>query len=177
MMRIILLATVVSGIAVSVPKIAADNEKNNPSGQISQSRQRVLTPAASATVSYTSGRDVVLEADSRGHYVGTFKINGRKIDGLIDTGATAVAINRSSARKLGIWVTPGMFKYRISTANGSVRAARVKLRTVELRSIRVRDVEAYVLDDKSLGGMLVGMSFLNRLKSFQARDGKLILKR
>ncbi|MEM9106404.1 MAG: TIGR02281 family clan AA aspartic protease, partial [Pseudomonadota bacterium] len=49
------------------------------------------------------------------------------------------------------------------------------LRTMEISGIRVRDVEALILPDKSLGGMLVGMSFLNQLSSFQARDGKLIL--
>lgn len=177
MMRILLLATVVSGIAATYPKMFEDGRTTDPSDRIAQVRERVLIPEAKTTSSYASGRDVVLEADRRGHYIGTFKINGRKIDGLIDTGASAVAINRSAARKLGVSVTPGMFKYRISTANGTVKAARVKLRTMELKSIRVRDVEAYVLDDRSLGGMLVGMTFLNRLKSFQARDGKLILKR
>ncbi|MEX3011038.1 TIGR02281 family clan AA aspartic protease [Hoeflea sp. TYP-13] len=172
MMRILILASLVSGIAISVPKIVDGRLEKTVDSKPQATAMAVKTP-----VSYSSGRDVVLTADARGHFVGKFKINGRKVDGLIDTGATAVAINRSTARKLGVSVTPGMFKYRVSTANGATKAARVELRSVELGPIRVRDVEAFVLDDNSLGGMLVGMSFLNRLKSFQARDGKLVLKR
>ena len=95
---------------------------------------------------------------------------------MIDTGATAIAINQSTARKLGVYLTPSMFKYRVNTANGATSAARVTLQSVELKSIRVRNVEAYVLGDDSLGATLIGMSFLKRLTSFQARDGKLILK-
>lgn len=177
MMRILLLATVVSGVAASFPNLVEDRGSSEPVQQVSQVREQVLEPQVSTTSAYASGRDVVLEADSRGHYIGTFRINGRKIDGMIDTGASAVAFNRSTANRLGVAVSPGMFKHRISTANGTVKAAKVKLRTMELKSIRVRDVEAFVLEDKSLGGMLVGMTFLNRLESFQSRDGKLILKR
>ncbi|MEM6461548.1 MAG: TIGR02281 family clan AA aspartic protease [Pseudomonadota bacterium] len=176
MLRIILLATVVSGVAVSVPKIVEEQERTAVEVSVVQPPNEVLTPTVQTTAAYTSGRDVVLTADQRGHYIGTFRVNGRTIDGLIDTGATAVALNRSTAQRLGVSVTADMFKYRVSTANGAVKAARVELRTVELETIRVRDVEAFVLEDRALGGMLVGMSFLNRLKSFQSRDGKLILE-
>ncbi|MCY6382981.1 TIGR02281 family clan AA aspartic protease [Hoeflea prorocentri] len=173
MMRIFLLAAVVSGIAVAVPKVV--------DGQLGYTTEETAKPIRQTTeqapvAAYAGGRDVVIAADARGHYLSNFRINGKQIAGLIDTGATAVAINRSTARQIGVYLTPSMFTYRINTANGTTRAARVMLQSVELKSIRVRNVEAYVLDDNSLGATLIGMSFLNRLTSFQARDGKLILK-
>ena len=65
----------------------------------------------------------------------------------------------------------------MSTANGTVKAARVSLDRVEIGSISVRDVEAMVLPDKSLSGMLVGMSFLNKLSSYRVENGALYLTR
>ena len=124
-----------------------------------------------------AGGDVVLKADQNGHFSGTFKINGRKLEGMIDTGATTIAINRSTARRVGISLTSGMFKHKVGTANGTVLAARVTLKSVGLQSIRVRDVDAYVLEDESLSETLIGMSFLSRLKSYRAIDGQLVLER
>lgn len=178
MMRIFLLASIVSGIAVAVPKVAEQldqAEKAQASVKVQPAPKVVETKTEITAVAYTSGRDVVLEAGVGGHFIGTFKVNGRSIQGLIDTGASKVALNRSTAQKLGVSVTPGMFTYRVSTANGVTKAAQVELRTMEISGIRVRNVEALILPDKSLGGMLVGMSFLNQLSSFQSRDGKLIL--
>ncbi len=172
MLRILMFAAIVSGIAMAVPNVIDGSlfSSNTPNSKsVSKS-----APVNSKTVSY-SGRKVVLTADNRGHFLGSFQINGRKVDGLIDTGASAIAINRTTARKLGLSVTPAMFKYQVSTANGTIRAARVILKTVKLKTIRVRNVDAYVLDDASLPGTLIGMSFLSRIGSFQAKDGKLIL--
>ena len=177
MMRIFLLAGIVSGIAVAVPKIVDGQlTLKTPERQESTAAAETAAPEP-ASAAYVGGRDVVLTADSRGHFQGDFRINGRSVSGLIDTGATAVAINRSTARKVGVFLSPAMFKYRVMTANGAVKAARVELTSVELKSIRIRNVEAYVLDDDSLAATLIGMSFLNRLSSYRARDGKLVLTR
>ena len=174
MMRIFLLAAVVSGVAVAVPKVV-DGELD-PTTSETAKQMHTAAPEQMPVAAYAGGRDVVIGADARGHFLSSFRINGRQVDGMIDTGATAVAINRSTARRLGVYLTPSMFKYRVDTANGTTRVARVTLQSVELKSIRLRNVEAFVLDDGSLGTTLIGMSFLNRLTSFQARDGKLILK-
>lgn len=177
MMRIFLLAGIVSGIAIAVPKVIDGQlTLETPERQDTTAAVESTAPQP-ATAAYAGGRDVVLTADARGHFRGDFRINGRSVAGMIDTGATAVAINRSTARKVGVFLSPAMFKFRVMTANGAVKAARVELGSVELKSIRIRNVEAYVLDDDSLAGTLIGMSFLNRLSSYRARDGKLVLTR
>ncbi|WP_058324617.1 TIGR02281 family clan AA aspartic protease [Sinorhizobium sp. GL28] len=129
------------------------------------------------TAKYAAGRSVVLDADGRGHFFGTFRINGRSERGLVDTGASSIAINLSTARRLGIAPSTLSFTARVNTANGVVEAAPAMLNRIEIGGISVRDVQALVLPDKALSGTLIGMTFLNRLSSFRVEDGALHLVR
>ena len=117
-----------------------------------------------------------IDMNAQGHFIAQFRMNGRPVEAMVDTGATMVAINRSTARRLGINVVPADFKYVVSTANGKIKVARAIIQSVEFGDVRVRDVEAAVLDDKALQGTLMGMSFLRELKSFRVEDSELILK-
>ncbi len=128
-----------------------------------------------ATASYAAGRSLRLQRDASGHFTGDFRVNGRPLNGLIDTGATLVAINLATARKLGLDVGPNDFTYAINTANGEASAARVVIERMEIGSIRAENVETFVLDDPSLSVNLVGMSFLNKLKSFRVENGEMLL--
>ncbi|WP_064821139.1 TIGR02281 family clan AA aspartic protease [Rhizobium phaseoli] len=131
-------------------------------------------PAAPAPV---SGSNVIrLQADAQGHYTGNFKINGKPVQGLIDTGATYVALNETLARRMGFTANQLDFRYGVNTANGQTKAAQVTLDGIEIGGIRVRDVEAFVLKDEALTTTLVGMSFLKKLASYSVADGSLSLK-
>ncbi|MBO6637134.1 MAG: TIGR02281 family clan AA aspartic protease [Roseitalea sp.] len=118
-----------------------------------------------------------LRADARGHHIAEFRLNNLRVTGLIDTGATTVALNESTAKRAGIRLSPGDFIHRVETANGAVMAARAMIDEVRVDSVRVRDVEALVLEDRALNTVLIGMSFMNRLRSFSYENGTLILKR
>ena len=54
------------------------------------------------------------------------------------------------------------------TANGSTKAAHVVLDRIEIGNIRVRNVDAVVLGDEALSSTLVGMIFMQKLKSYTA---------
>ncbi len=137
-------------------------------------------PAANAAsvrpVSAAPGGAVQLRADAAGHYSGNFLFNGKTVTGLIDTGATTVAINESMARRLGFGANTLDFAYAVNTANGRTQAARIVLDRVEIGSVRVREVEAMVLRDEALSGTLVGMSFLRKLGSYRVEKGRLELR-
>ncbi|MCL6705984.1 TIGR02281 family clan AA aspartic protease [Pseudomonas sp. R2.Fl] len=132
-------------------------------------------PAAS--IATVQPGKVTLKADDRGHFLGRFRINGKDVDGVIDTGASLIAINESTARHLGFIAVRTDFKYPIQTANGQTIAAYVKLDRVEIGSIRVKDVDAFVLKDNALSQTLIGLSFLRRLGSYTVADGRLELER
>lgn len=175
MQRALVFVVLAVGAALTVPQLA--ERTLDGSAPKAQPAAKTVAPAKRQTSTTGSAqRGVVLNSDARGHFQGSFRINGRKVDGLIDTGASVIALNRSTARRLGLSVKASDFTYKVNTANGIVKAAHAVLRRVEIQSIRVDNVDALILDDKSLSGTLIGMSFLNKLSSYQARDGKLVLK-
>ena len=116
-----------------------------------------------------------IAADGRGHFILTGRVNGRPLSMLADTGATLVALRASDAREAGLIILPGDFTAEVSTAGGIADAARVRLQEIEVGSIRVSNVEAFVLSDDQLATNLLGMSFLGRLKGFAIEDGRLVL--
>jgi aspartyl protease family protein len=121
------------------------------------------------------GRKVRIAADRFGHFTADFKLNGRGIDAMVDTGATLVAMNLSTARRVGIRVMPANFKYKVKTANGETRAARATIERLQIGRISVENVDAVVLDDDALEETLIGVSFLNRLAKYQVENGALLL--
>ena len=121
------------------------------------------------------GRKVIIPADARGQFEGQFRVNDRTVRALVDTGATLVALNVSTAQRAGIKLKPSDFKHEVQTANGSTNAAAVVLESLEIGRIHVKDVEALILQDSALQTTLVGMSFLRRLERFQVQDHTLLM--
>ncbi len=121
------------------------------------------------------GRKVRLTVDDRGHFTADFRFNGRKIDAMVDTGATLVALNVSTARQIGLVITQDDFKYTVDTANGKARAASATIASLQIGRIVVENVQAVILDDNALDGTLIGGSFLNRLGKYQVENGALVM--
>jgi aspartyl protease family protein len=120
------------------------------------------------------GRAEVLKA-SDGHFWAEGEVNGENIRFLVDTGATAVALTREDAQRLGIDVDQLRYGYSVVTAGGQARAAAVKLASVSVAGARLEDVDALVIE-KGLDTSLLGMTYLGRLSSFQATRQALFLQ-
>lgn len=121
------------------------------------------------------GKQVKIDRDSAGHFNAEFRLNGRIVRGMVDTGATFVAINTSTARRIGIKLAPTDFGYRVKTANGETRAAGAVIEKLQIGRILVENVQTVVLDDEALDQTLVGASFLNRLGKYEVENGALLL--
>lgn len=171
MLRSVLLLAFAAIVASQIPYLLGLTHGGKD--ETAQQVEVVSAPAQSVTPASTGS--VQLAADGRGHFNGTFKLNGKSVDGMVDTGASSVAINESTARRLGFTANGLDYRYTINTANGSTKGARVTLDRVEIGSIRVRDVDAFVLKDEALSGTLIGMTFLKRLSSFQVQGSTLRL--
>jgi aspartyl protease family protein len=117
-----------------------------------------------------------LKAGTMGHYSARATINKANIDVMVDTGASVVALSYEDAQNAGLRPNTLDFTVSVSTANGSVKAARVTLDRVEIDTVRVDDVDALVLPQGALDGTLLGMSFLSKLSSFKSENGVLTLK-
>jgi aspartyl protease family protein len=110
-----------------------------------------------------------------GHYWAQAEVDGKAVRFLVDTGATAVALTDDDARRLGFDVANLDYRYDVITAEGKVKAAGVKLRSVSIAGARVDDVDALVIE-RGLDTSLLGMSYLGKLQSFEATRTALILK-
>ncbi|MCR5857762.1 TIGR02281 family clan AA aspartic protease [Mesorhizobium sp. J428] len=172
-MRTILLLGALVGVSASITYFL-DIDRDEP--QTAPAQIVAPTPAQPVVATAPSGRKVAIPADKAGHFRTELRFNGRKVEGLIDTGATLIAMNATTARKVGVAVPRTAFKHEIDTANGKTKAALVRLDTVEIGRIRVSDIDAVVLEDEALSGILVGMSLLRQLARFEVKDGTLLLE-
>jgi len=121
-------------------------------------------------------RSLSIPRDARGHFQTEGRIDGQRISFMVDTGASVIALNEKSAARFGLRPSRGDYNATVSTANGTIKAARTRLAMVELGGLVVRDVEAMVLPDEALSENLLGLSFLSRLKRFEYAGGKMVLE-
>jgi aspartyl protease family protein len=106
-----------------------------------------------------------IRADRRGQFTTTAYINGVAMESLIDTGASAVSLNRAAAQRLGINLDSGK-RVMMQTANGVRYGTLVTLPRVQIGTIILENVEGAVTDGgpEQLGIVLVGMSFLRHVE-------------
>lgn len=104
-------------------------------------------------------RTVTLARGIDGHYRAEALINGHKVDVLVDTGATGVAISERVADQLDL---PRRGAVRTTTANGDAVAYMTRLDSVKLGGVEAHDVAALIAPGLS-GDVLLGMSFLGRM--------------
>lgn len=183
MLRKLILLGILAGGSASVPILYQSNphlfeaamQRAAGGSSAVQAPPDMTMAAVESQRQQPLGRSVLVPADERGHFQAAFRINGRQVNAMIDTGATVVALNLSTARKAGISINSGDFTHEVETANGKAKVAVVQIADLAIGRIALKDVQAVVLEDKALQTNLIGMSFLKRLDKYQVQDGNLML--
>ncbi|MEM8793358.1 MAG: TIGR02281 family clan AA aspartic protease [Pseudomonadota bacterium] len=121
-------------------------------------------------------RSVALTRDQSGHFVARMNVNGTPIDFLVDTGASDIVLSQQDAARAGIDVANLAFLGRAFTANGTVSTADVVLEEVRLGAFTDRNVRARV-NGGDLFGSLLGISYLDRFRSWRVEGNRMILSR
>ena len=119
------------------------------------------------------GNKIVLPMGSGGHFMANGTVNGRAIQFMVDTGATAVALGISDAQRLGIDYQKGA-PVRMNTANGVAQGWLVKLQSVRIGEVEVYEVDAVV--GPNMPFALLGNSFLSRF-SMNRNSDVMVLER
>lgn len=171
MRNFVLFAVLALVVAALVPGFI-DKTGGMPAAPKAAAAKSEPAPAASSS----SGRNLTVRRDNRGHFQVEARVDGRRMNFLVDTGATVIAIPEKEAARIGIRPSRHDYTAKMKTANGTVPAAPTRLSMVEVGGIIVRDVQAVVMPDEALGENLLGMSFLSRLRRFEVADGKLVLE-
>ena len=118
---------------------------------------------------------VVRIPGSRGMYKTQGLINGRSVQFLVDTGASVVAMARPTADRLQIQYREQGTPMKVSTASQLKNAWHVKLNSVTVGEITLHQVDGTVIDTEHDQEILLGMSFLNRVK-FSQDQGVVVLE-
>jgi aspartyl protease family protein len=134
------------------------------------------TTVAVAAAAPTGGRSLAISRDGRGHFQTEGRIEGQRIGFMVDTGASVVALNETSAARFGLRPSRSEYNATVSTANGTIKAARTRIAMLDVGGLIVRDVDAMVLPDAALSENLLGLSFLSRLKRFEYANGQMVLE-
>jgi aspartyl protease family protein len=122
------------------------------------------------------GRTVEVARTSAGDFAIAAQINGAHVPMVLDTGASSVVLTPDDAKAAGLPLDLLNYTVSIDTANGRARAAPVTLDHITIGGLEERSVEALVVQPGQLRTSLLGMSFLNRLQSWQVSGDRLVLK-
>ena len=123
------------------------------------------------------GSTVEIARGNRGEFQVIAEINGARISTVYDTGASAVVLTQEAAKAAGLPLDFLNYSVQVETANGRTRAAPVTLDRVRgRRASRSAQVSALIAQPGQLRMSLLGMSFLNRLKSSEVRGDRLLLR-
>ncbi len=106
--------------------------------------------------------------DDLGMYFVSGKINGQPTRFLVDTGATYVTLSGAKARSLKIDYRRVGVPGSAQTAAAVVPVWQVRLQSVSIGGIRVRDVDATVIEGNAPPEVLLGNSFLRHTSIQQA---------
>ena len=102
--------------------------------------------------------------DEHGMYTVIGSINSLPVSFLVDTGAQMIAMNAAEARRLGVEFRYSGKRGQVTTASNVVPAFFVQLKSVRIGGIVLKNVSATVIDGPQPSQVLLGMSFLGRLK-------------
>jgi aspartyl protease family protein len=123
----------------------------------------------------TRGRTVEIVRSGGSFSVGA-QVNGVRVAMALDTGATSVVLTQEAAKAAGLPLEVLAYTVNVDTANGRARAAPVTLDRLAVGGIIERSVPALIAQPGQLHTSLLGMSFLNRLESWQVRGDQLMMR-
>jgi aspartyl protease family protein len=145
-------------------------------GEIHEVASRLVSDLAPGEPVVGSGGEVSIARRMDGTFVVAGRVNNRDLRFIFDTGASTVVLTAASAQAVGFAPASLTYTVPVFTANGRTLAAPVTLETLQVGSITERRVRALVAQPGVLHENLLGMTFLERLASYEVRGGRLILR-
>jgi aspartyl protease family protein len=129
-------------------------------------RKRATSPASTVHIPRGQGGEFAIHA----------RINRVSTPMVIDTGATSVVLTYETAKAIGLPLELLEYDVDVETAGGHTRVARVTLDRLSIGKLVERSVPALVAPRGQMKTNLLGMSFLDRLESWEVRADRLVLR-
>ncbi|QWG20244.1 TIGR02281 family clan AA aspartic protease [Bradyrhizobium sediminis] len=141
--------------------------------QLARASDSVSDMLRKRTVS--TGRAVQIARGQGGEFALRARINGVSAPMVIDTGATSVVLTWETAKAAGLPLELLVYNVDVETAGGHTKAARLTLDRLAIGKLVERSVPALVVPRGQMKTNLLGMSFLDRLESWEVRADRLML--
>ena len=122
-----------------------------------------------------TGSAVHVLRGQNGEFAVHAKINGVATPMVVDTGATSVVLTYETAKAIGLPLELLEYDVDLETAGGHTKAARLTLDHLAIGHLVERSVPALVVPHGQMKTNLLGMSFLDRLESWEVRADRLVL--
>jgi aspartyl protease family protein len=163
----VVLALLVLAATIGVVVAYGDPEQiARASDQVSELlRKRAASPARAVQIARGQSGEFALRA----------KINGVSAPMVIDTGATSVVLTYETAKAAGLPLELLEYDVDVEPAGGHTKAARLTLDRLAIGKLVERSVPALVVPHGQMKTNLLGMSFLDRLESWEVRADRLML--
>lgn len=145
-------------------------------GELRGVGERVMAELVPGRAAERSDHTVEIVRGRGGDFQVAAQVNGTRVAMTLDTGASAVVLTQEAAKAIGLPLEVLSYTVQVDTANGRARAASVTLDRLAVGSIVELAVPALVAQPGQLRVSLLGMSFLNRLESWEVRGDKLIMR-
>jgi clan AA aspartic protease (TIGR02281 family) len=164
--RVLLVLFMLAATAGAVVAYKDPEQLARASDSVSEMlRKRSMPPTRAVQIARGQGGEFALQA----------KINGVNAPMVIDTGATSVVLTWETAKAAGLPLELLDYNIAVETAGGHTRAARLTLDRLAVGKLVERSVPALVVPRGQMKTNLLGMSFLDRLESWEVRADKLML--
>lgn len=137
---------------------------------------RAIGDVAVGRTVVTPEGSVVAARRTDGSFLVRGEVNGHETRFIFDTGASTVVLRAENAAALGFKPDSLDYSVPVATANGGALAAPVVIERLTVGSITERNVRALIARTGVLHANLLGMTFLERLGSYEVRGNRLILR-
>jgi aspartyl protease family protein len=144
--------------------------------ELSAALDRAIGDIGSGRTVVTPGGEVVTARKTDGSFVVSGRVNGHEARFIFDTGASTVVLRAENAAALGFKPDSLNYSIPVSTANGTALAAPVIIESLSVGPITEKNVRALIAKSGVLHANLLGMTFLERLASYEVRGNRLILR-
>jgi aspartyl protease family protein len=167
MTRLLLLLFLMAATASAVVAYRDPEQLARASDSVSDFlRKRASSPASAVHIPRGQAGEFAIHA----------RINGVTAPMVIDTGATAVVLTYETAKAIGLPLELLEYDVDVETAGGHTKAARLTLDRLAIGRLVERSVPALVVPHGQMKTNLLGMSFLDRLESWEVRADHLMLR-
>jgi aspartyl protease family protein len=164
--RILLVLLVLAATAGAVVAYGDPDQIARASDTVSQMlHRRAAAPVRAVQVSRGQAGEFALQA----------KINGVSAPMVIDTVATSVVLTYETAKAAGLPLELLEYDVDVETAGGHTKAARLTLDRLAVGKLVERSVPALVVPRGQMKTNLLGMSFLDRMESWEVHADRLML--